>query len=85
MNRILVFYDVQDDRLRTKIIDTCMDYGLDREQYSVFMGELTPRQMRALSRELDHLLQSPGYVLLIPVAASEWKKRVQIGAPLHVH
>ncbi len=85
MNRILVFYDIQDNRTRTRIIEACLDYGLEREQFSVFMGQLSPRQLRALGRELDHLLATPGYVLLIPVGKSEWNKRIQLGAPIHVH
>lgn len=84
MTRVLLFYDVQDNRTRNKIVETCEDYGLDREQYSVFMGELTPRQLRALGRELAHLLESGGYILLVPIAAPEWRKRRQIGAPIHV-
>ena len=36
----LVVYDISDDKLRTKVADILMDYGLDRIQYSAFAGKL---------------------------------------------
>ena len=44
----LLLYDVTDDRKRAKIADACLDYGLDRIQYSAFTGDLT----RNLQEEL---------------------------------
>ena len=85
MLQILLFYDVQEDRLRNKIIEICRDYGLDREQYSVFLGTLSSRQLRLLGRELHHIIDSHSYVMIVPVGSSEWKKRIEIGVPLHVH
>ena len=37
----LLIYDIPDDRARQKIADACLDYGLQRIQYSAFLGELT--------------------------------------------
>ena len=31
-----VIYDVEDDRVRTRVSNTCKDYGLERIQYSAF-------------------------------------------------
>ena len=39
MNCLLI-YDIPDDRKRTKIADICLDYGLDRIQYSAFSGNI---------------------------------------------
>jgi CRISPR-associated protein Cas2 len=37
----LVTYDIQDNKLRTKIAKVLVKNGLERIQYSVFMGDLT--------------------------------------------
>ena len=36
----LVVYDIPEDRLRAKVADICLDYGLLRVQYSAFAGDL---------------------------------------------
>jgi len=38
--RCLVVYDIPDNRVRAKVADICLDYGLERIQYSAFFGEL---------------------------------------------
>jgi len=34
----IVIYDIVDDGLRSKVADTCLDYGLARIQYSAFLA-----------------------------------------------
>jgi len=38
---ILAIYDIEDDRIRLKISETCKDYGLQRIQYSAFLGDMS--------------------------------------------
>ena len=38
---VLVLYDVQDDKRRTRVMAACKDYGLGRMQYSAYQGKLT--------------------------------------------
>jgi len=83
MIRILVVYDIQNDRSRTKVCDICLDYGLDRQQYSVFTGLLKTRQLHALKKELTKAAGEMGYVVVFPVASDDWDKRLEIGRPLH--
>ena len=42
--RTLVIYDIEDDRIRLKISETCLDYGLVRIQFSAFLGTLESEQ-----------------------------------------
>ena len=44
--RVLLIYDIANDKARGKVADACADFGLDREQFSAFTGELsrTPRR-----------------------------------------
>jgi CRISPR-associated protein Cas2 len=46
--RYLLIYDITEDRARTKVADLCLDYGLERIQYSAFWGNLS----RTLEEEL---------------------------------
>jgi CRISPR-associated protein Cas2 len=39
--RCLLIYDIPHDGIRAKIADACLDYGLERIQYSAFLGELS--------------------------------------------
>ncbi|HML22994.1 MAG TPA: CRISPR-associated endonuclease Cas2 [Aggregatilinea sp.] len=79
MIRVIVVYDISDDKARKKVSDTCLDYGLDRHQYSVFSGLVKPTHLRELAKLLRPLSKE-GQVTLIPVAADDWEKRVELGA-----
>ncbi len=36
----ILIYDIPKDRIRNKIADACMDYGMQRIQFSAFAGDL---------------------------------------------
>jgi CRISPR-associated protein Cas2 len=82
MLRIIVLYDMSKDRPRLKVADTCLDYGLDRLQYSVFSGRLRANQIKALAKELQRY-EKEGSILIMPIAANQWDDRIELGAPLH--
>lgn len=73
---LLLVYDIPDDRKRTKIADACLDYGLDRIQYSAFMGWLPPGQQAELMLKMKKILgKKAGNILLIPICAEDFAKR----------
>jgi CRISPR-associated protein Cas2 len=75
MQCILV-YDIPDDGKRTKIADTCLDYGLDRIQYSAFVGPLLPTHQEELMLKIKQVLgKRPGNVQLFPLCEEDWHKR----------
>jgi CRISPR-associated protein Cas2 len=78
MLNLIVTYDITSDKARKKVSECCLDYGLDRQQYSVFCGRLKPTQIRALAKALGPLL-SDGHVMIVPVAADDWDKRIELG------
>ncbi len=78
MNHIIVTYDITDDKARKKVSDCCLDYGLDRQQFSVFTGLLKPIHIRALAKALKPLTET-GQVLILLIAADDWDKRIEIG------
>lgn len=77
MNTLLI-YDIPDDRKRAKIADTCLDYGLDRVQYSAFSGNLSRNYQQELFLRLKRILgKKPGKLLLIPVCEKDWQIRLE--------
>lgn len=53
MMKCLLIYDIPNDSARTKIADFCLDYGLDRIQYSAFMGELGSNHQEELMLKIE--------------------------------
>ena len=75
MQCVLV-YDIQDDGKRTKIADACLDYGLDRIQYSAFLGPLLPTHQEELMLKIKKILgRRPGNVQLFPLCETDWQNR----------
>jgi len=78
MIRIMVVYDISADQVRHRVSETCLDYGLDREQFSVFTGRLKSTQLRELTKLLRSITKE-GQVMILPVGAEDWERRVIIG------
>ena len=55
MNLYLLTYDIPDSKMRIKISEVCLDYGLRRIQHSVFLGELKKRWLRNLIQEIEDI------------------------------
>lgn len=73
---LLLVYDIPDDRKRAKIADVCLDYGLDRIQFSAFLGWLLPTHQEELFLKIKKILgKKSGNIQIFPVCADDWKKR----------
>lgn len=76
---VLVVYDIPSDRLRAKIADACLDYGLDRIQYSAFYGRLIRTHQESLMLIIHKVLgKAPGNVQLIPICDRDWRSRLSL-------
>jgi CRISPR-associated protein Cas2 len=72
----LLIYDIPDDRARTRVADVCLDYGLQRIQYSAFMGELSRTHQEELLLQIKRRLgRKPGNVQLFPLDEHTWSRR----------
>ncbi len=72
----LVVYDISDDARRTKVADVCLDYGLDRIQYSAFLGDLAVTHQEELMLKLKKVLgKKEGNIQLFPLCARDWAAR----------
>ncbi len=70
-----VVYDISKDRTRSKIADRCLDFGLQRVQKSVFLGEIPPNRVEEIlqfSRDLLNLETDAVYVF--PMCRPDFEK-----------
>jgi CRISPR-associated protein Cas2 len=67
----LACYDIENDRLRTKVSDKLLDFGLERIQFSVFVGPLKDSQKDKLSLVIEKIIKDTANsnFLLIPLNA----------------
>lgn len=67
-----VIYDIEDDRIRGRIANTCKDYGLERVQYSAFRGSLdATRRGELFTRLADTLGPDVGRILVLPICEKD--------------
>lgn len=73
----LVVYDIPDDNVRTKVADICLDYGLERIQYSAFEGILSRNHQEELLLKIKKRLgKREGNVQVFPVCQEDWENRL---------
>ncbi len=78
----LVVYDITDDNLRGKVSERLKDYGLERIQYSAFLGELPRYSLASLKTDMRRLLndgEETDSIIIFPLCSSCFKNRIVIG------
>ncbi len=74
--RYLLIYDISHDGVRTKVADACLDYGLERVQFSAFFGELSKTHQRELWVQIEHRIgRHSASVHLYPLDEKSWLAR----------
>ena len=77
--KCLLVYDISNDRIRTKVADFCLDYGLDRIQFSAFLGDLARTHQEELLLKIKKQLgKRSGNVQLFPICEKDWRMRLAI-------
>ena len=77
----LVIYDIPDDRIRGKVADRCLDYGLERIQYSAFLGNLSRTHRTELYRVLERILgKARGEIRIIPLDEHSYAASRRVGS-----
>ena len=80
--RYVVIYDITDDNLRALVAETLKDYGLQRIQYSAFIGNLRRDKLNSLLVDLKNLIKEQiENVQLYPVCETCFKGRREVGKP----
>ena len=75
----LLVYDIPSDRIRAKVADICLDYGLERIQYSAFLGELNHNLQGELLLKLRRRIgKQEANVQLFPICEKDLRLRKEI-------
>jgi len=77
--RVLLIYDIANDRIRTRVADVCLDYGLERIQFSAFAGRLGRAHQRELELKVTRLLgRETAKVRFILLDEHSWAQQIII-------
>lgn len=72
----LIIYDIESDKIRNKAAEYCKDYGLQRIQFSAFLGDINRNRREELFLKLKKLLgQAKGNIQLIPLCDKDYRLR----------
>lgn len=69
MKIMLITYDIVEDKTRKKVADTLLNYGMQRLQYSVFLGRLKPYLYKPIKKNITSLIdakQDKVYIFTLP-------------------
>ena len=75
-----LMYDIREDRIRTKVSKLCEKAGLNRVQYSVFLGTLDSNERDTLELQIEGLInEEVDSVYIFPMSKNELKETVLLG------
>ncbi len=73
-------YDIEDDKVRSKVAKLCKQAGLYRVQYSVFLGTIENNQKDALELQIGELMDvDKDSVYIFPMSKNELRATVLLG------
>jgi len=77
--RTLVMYDIENDKIRHRVSEACLDFGLERIQFSVFRGKLNRNKREELLMRLTNMLEEdPGKILIQPMCEDDFKSALEL-------
>lgn len=77
---VWVLYDIEDDKVRTKVAKLCKQAGLYRVQFSVFLGMLDANAKDSLELQIKDLMdEQKDSVYMFPMSKNELQSTVLLG------
>lgn len=77
---VWILYDIKEDTPRTKVAKTCKQYGLERVQYSAFLGRLEKNRFDEIAEKiLDLIDEDEDSVYLFPFCQEDFKRIKVLG------
>lgn len=75
-----VMYDIHSNRARSKVAKCCLQAGLYRVQWSVFLGEITDHRKDELELQIAELIDAAqDKVYIFPMSRQELRHTVLLG------
>ena len=76
----IVIYDISKTKIRNKVIEKIMDYGLMRIQFSVFAGKINKNMRENLAIAMRNcMLNEDGNIQIFLVDEDEYMKKLEFG------
>ncbi|EIM74528.1 CRISPR-associated protein Cas2 [Nitritalea halalkaliphila LW7] len=73
-------YDIQKNKTRTRAAKICLQSGLYRVQYSVFLGVMEKNEFDSLHLQLEELIdEEKDSIYMFPMSKDELKQTVLLG------
>ncbi len=77
---VRVLYDIEDDKVRTKVAKLCKQAGLYRVQFSVFLGMLDANIKDTLELQIGDLIdKDKDSVYMFPMSKNELQATALLG------
>jgi CRISPR-associated protein Cas2 len=77
---VWVFYDIENDRARTRVAKYCKQAGLYRVQYSVFLGTLDAHEKDELELRISPEINAElDKVYIFPMSKGELQQTILLG------
>ena len=71
---LVLIYDIENDQIRSRASEVCLNYGLERIQFSAFFGKLNRNRRQELSLRLQRELgKQSGRIRIIPICEQDLK------------
>src|ERR1700678_4191693 len=71
---LVLIYDIENDKLRTRASDICLDYGLQRIQFSAFFGRLNRNRRQELALKLKNEMgDESARIRIMPICEADVK------------
>ena len=71
---LVLIYDIENDQIRSRTSEVCLNYGLERIQFSAFFGKLIRNRRQELSLRLQRELgKQSGRIRIIPICEQDLK------------
>ncbi len=75
-----VLYDIKNDKTRGKVAKACLQSGLNRVQYSCFVGNLDENEMDALQIRFEDLFnEDEDSIYMFPMSRKDFNQTVLLG------
>ncbi len=75
-----VMYDIEDDKVRSKVAKLCKQAGLYRVQFSVFLGSVDANQKDTLELQIrEQIDEEKDSVYIFPMSKNELQATVLLG------
>lgn len=83
MPRVIVVYDISNDRKRLELASALKSYGLVRVQRSMFIGRVSSQTLKDIVRKADKIIDKEHDVVhVIPITIYAYQHMKVIGTPL---